>query len=125
MVPPVQVVLRAAARANVLVVALAFGLWLAALNVRYRDISNVVPFIVLVGLFITPIIYPFSQVPEAYQPLYGLNPMVGVMELMRWMVLPGSVFPVWLSSSRSSVDRPARDGADVLRPRRAQLRRLI
>ena len=47
----------------------------------------------LVGLFITPIIYPFSHIPERYQPLYGINPMVGVLELMRWMVLPGSDFP--------------------------------
>jgi lipopolysaccharide transport system permease protein len=51
---------------------------------------------VLVGLFITPIVYPFSNVPEAYHVLYGLNPMVGVMELMRWMVLPGSDFPALL-----------------------------
>ena len=55
--------------------------------------ANVVPFVVLVGLFITPIVYPFSHVPEAYQLLYALNPMVGVLELMRWMVLPGSDFP--------------------------------
>jgi lipopolysaccharide transport system permease protein len=95
-VPPVQVVLVPLLVPIVLMVVLAFGLWLAALNVKYRDVTNLVPFVVLVGLFITPIIYPFSQVPEAYQPLYGVNPMVGVMELMRWMVLPGSVFPAWL-----------------------------
>ena len=47
----------------------------------------------LVGLFITPIVYPFSNIPEAYQLLYGLNPMVGVLELMRWMMLPGSELP--------------------------------
>ncbi len=61
------------------------------------------PLRVLVGLFITPIVYPFSNIPEAYQPLYGLNPMVGVLELMRWMVLPGSEFPAAAdASSRSS-----------------------
>ena len=48
----------------VLAVALGFGLWLAALHVKYRDIGNVVPVRVLVGLFITPIIYPFSNVPD-------------------------------------------------------------
>ena len=95
-VPPVQVVLVPLLVPIVLMVVLAFGFWLAALNVKYRDINNIVPFVVLVGLFVTPIIYPFSHVPEAYQPLYGLNPMVGVMELMRWMVLPGFEFPTWL-----------------------------
>ncbi len=95
-VPPVQVVLVPLLVPIVLVVVLAFGLWLAALHVKYRDVNNIVPFAVLVGLFITPIIYPFSHVPEAYQLLYGLNPMVGVLELMRWMVLPGSDFPALL-----------------------------
>ena len=50
----------------------------------------------LVGLFITPIVYPFSNIPDSYQLLYGLNPMVGVLELMRWMTLPGSEFPLVL-----------------------------
>jgi lipopolysaccharide transport system permease protein len=55
-----------------------------------------VAFAILVGLFITPIVYPFSNIPDSYQVLYGLNPMVGVLELMRWMVLPGSGFPAML-----------------------------
>jgi lipopolysaccharide transport system permease protein len=94
--PPIQVLLVPLLVPIVLLVVLSFGLWLAALHVKYRDVNNIVPFAVLVGLFVTPIIYPFSHVPEAYQPLYGLNPMVGVLELMRWMVLPGSAFPAWL-----------------------------
>jgi len=95
-VPPLQVVLVPLLIPLVLAVVLAFGIWLAALNVKYRDIGNAVPFAILVGLFITPIIYPFSNVPEAYQTLYGLNPMVGVLELMRWMVLPDADFPALL-----------------------------
>jgi lipopolysaccharide transport system permease protein len=95
-VPPVQVLLVPLLVPLILMVVLSFGLWLAALNVRYRDVSNLVPFALLVGLFISPIIYPFTHVPEAYQPLYGLNPVVGVLELMRWMVLPGSDFPTLL-----------------------------
>jgi lipopolysaccharide transport system permease protein len=94
--PPVQVVLTPLLVPLVLAVTLAFGLWLAALHVKYRDISNVVQFTILVGLFITPIVYPFSNIPESYQLVYGLNPMVGVLELMRWMVLPGSDFPLML-----------------------------
>jgi lipopolysaccharide transport system permease protein len=93
-VPPVQVVLLPLIVPLILAVILGFGLWLAAAQVKYRDIGNLVSFMVLVGLFITPIVYPFSNVPEAYHVLYGLNPMVGAMELMRWMVLPGSEFPV-------------------------------
>jgi lipopolysaccharide transport system permease protein len=95
-VPPVQVALLPLIVPLILSVILGFGLWLAAAQVKYRDIGNLVSFMVLVGLFITPIVYPFSNVPEAYHVLYGLNPMVGVMELMRWMVLPGSDFPALL-----------------------------
>jgi lipopolysaccharide transport system permease protein len=93
-VPPPQVVLLPLIIPLILAVILGFGLWLAAAHVKYRDIGNLVNFMVLVGLFITPIVYPFSNIPESYQLLYGLNPMVGVLELMRWMVLPGSEFPV-------------------------------
>jgi lipopolysaccharide transport system permease protein len=95
-IPPVQVVLTPVLVPLVLAVALGVGLWLAAIYVKYRDIGNVVNFAVLVGLFITPIVYPFSNIPDSYQLLYGLNPMVGVLELMRWMTLPGSEFPLVL-----------------------------
>jgi lipopolysaccharide transport system permease protein len=72
--------------------ALGAGLWLSALNVKYRDVTLVVPFALLVGLFITPILYPFDVVPESVQPLFALNPMVGVIEGFRWSVL-GTDFP--------------------------------
>jgi lipopolysaccharide transport system permease protein len=93
-IPPIQVVLVPLLVPLVLAVALGLGLWLAAVYVKYRDIGMVVNFAVLVGLFITPIVYPFSNIPESYQLLYGLNPMVGALELMRWMTLPGSEFPL-------------------------------
>jgi lipopolysaccharide transport system permease protein len=67
-------------------VALAGGLWFAAFHVRYRDVQHLVPFLLLVGLFVTPIIYPFSLVPDAARVFYALNPMVGVLELFRWML---------------------------------------
>jgi lipopolysaccharide transport system permease protein len=95
-VPPLQVVLVPLLIPLVLAVVLGLGLWLAAIYVKYRDIGNVVSFAVLVGLFITPIVYPFSNIPDSYQAVYGLNPMVGVLELMRWMTLPGSHFPLLL-----------------------------
>jgi homopolymeric O-antigen transport system permease protein len=95
-IPPVQVVLIPLIVPCVLAVVLGLGLWLAAIHVKYRDVGNVVSFAILLGLFITPIVYPFSNIPDAYHVLYGLNPMVGVLELMRWMVLPGSGFPLML-----------------------------
>ena len=95
-VPPVQVILVPLLVPLVLAVALGFGLWFSAINVKYRDIGNLVSFIILLGLFISPIVYPFSTVPAQYHVLYGLNPMVGVLELMRWMVLPGADFPTLL-----------------------------
>jgi lipopolysaccharide transport system permease protein len=65
-------------------VALGLGLWFSSLAVKYRDVQHVVPFLTQVGLFITPIVYPFELVPERLQPLYAMNPMVGVMEAWRW-----------------------------------------
>ncbi len=80
----------------VLVTALGFGVWLAALNVRYRDVSVAVPFVIQLGLFVTPVIYPFSLVPANLQALYALNPMVGILELYRWMLFAEAPFPGWL-----------------------------
>ncbi len=67
--------------------ALAVGLWLAALNVQYRDVKYTIPFLTQVWMFATPVAYPSSLVPEAYRPLYGLNPMAGVVEGFRWALL--------------------------------------
>lgn len=70
-----------------LVSALALGLWLAALNVRYRDVRYVIPFLVQLGFFLTPIAYSSNLVPASLQPLYALNPMVGVVAGFRWALL--------------------------------------
>jgi len=69
--------------------ALAVGLWLAALNVQYRDVRYVVPFLSQCWLFLTPIAYPSSLVPPAYRALYGLNPMTGVVDGFRWAMAGG------------------------------------
>lgn len=81
------------------VTALSVSLWLAALNVQYRDIRYVVPFLIQFWLFATPIVYPSSLVPEQWRPLYGLNPMAGVVEGFRWALLgqaeaPGAMLVV-------------------------------
>jgi lipopolysaccharide transport system permease protein len=67
--------------------ALAVGIWLSALNVQYRDVRYVVPFLVQFWLFATPIAYPSSLVPESWRAIYGLNPMAGVVEGFRWALL--------------------------------------
>jgi lipopolysaccharide transport system permease protein len=68
--------------------ALAPGIWLAALNVRYRDVRYVIPFLVQIWLFATPVAYSSGLVPARWRVLYHLNPMAGVVEGFRWMVAP-------------------------------------
>jgi lipopolysaccharide transport system permease protein len=67
--------------------ALGVGLWLSALNVQYRDVRYVLPFLTQFWLFATPVAYSSSLVPEQWRTLYGLNPMVGVVEGFRWALL--------------------------------------
>lgn len=74
--------------------ALAFGLWLSALNVQYRDIRYTIPFLTQFWMFLSPVAYPASMVPEQYRAWYGLNPMAGVIEGTRWALL-GTEAPDW------------------------------
>jgi len=67
--------------------ALAVGLWLSALNVKYRDVRYTIPFLAQIWLFATPVAYPSSIVPDQWKTLYGINPMVGVVEGFRWALL--------------------------------------
>jgi lipopolysaccharide transport system permease protein len=76
-----------------LVTALAVGLWLSVLNVEYRDVRYTVPFITQFWMFATPIVYPSSLLSEPWKTLYGLNPMVGVVEGFRWALLGTKTAP--------------------------------
>ncbi len=80
-----------------------FSLWLAALNVRYRDFQYVVPFIVQFGLYISPVGFTSSIVPGKWRLLYSLNPMVGVIDGFRWAILGGSTHIYWPGFMLSSV----------------------
>lgn len=71
------------------VAAMGVGLWLAALNVEYRDFRYIVPFIVQFGLYISPVGFSSTIVPEKWRLLYSLNPMVGVIDGFRWAILGG------------------------------------
>ena len=106
--------------------ALGIGIWLAALNVRYRDVRYVVPFFVQIWLFLSPVAYPASQVPSGLRVVYGLNPMAGVIEGFRWALLglpwsPGpmigvsvAVTAILLASGLVVFRRTERTAADVI-----------
>jgi lipopolysaccharide transport system permease protein len=73
--------------------ALGVSLWLSAMNVQFRDVRYMIPFITQVWLFITPVAYPSSLLSEPWRTLYGLNPMVGVVEGFRWALLGTDTAP--------------------------------
>ena len=77
------------------IAALGSGLWLCALNVEYRDFRYVVPFIVQFGLYISPVGFSSSIIPENWRLLYSLNPMVGVIDGFRWSLLRGETAIYW------------------------------
>jgi lipopolysaccharide transport system permease protein len=82
-----------------LVTALGVGLWLSALNVEFRDVRFIVPFLTQFWMFATPIAYPSSLLKEPWHTIYGINPMVGVVEGFRWALLgtnsaPGPIIVV-------------------------------
>jgi lipopolysaccharide transport system permease protein len=70
-----------------LLTALAVGLWLSALNVQYRDVSHIIPVLIQIWMYASPIVYPIERIPEKWRPLFGLNPMSGVIQGFRWALL--------------------------------------
>ena len=76
-----------------LVTSLGVGLWLSAMNVQFRDVRYTVPFLTQFWLFITPIAYPSSLLPQPWRTLYGINPMAGVVEGFRWALLSTETAP--------------------------------
>jgi lipopolysaccharide transport system permease protein len=92
-VPTINIVWLPALLLLAFTTALGVGLWLAALNVQYRDVRYVVPFIVQIWMFATPIAYPSSLLSEPWRTLYAVNPMVGVVEGFRWALLGTNTRP--------------------------------
>lgn len=72
------------------IIALGYGLFFATMNVKYRDIRYVVPVILQFGMYLSPVAYTSTVIPENLRLLYSLNPMVGVIEGFRWCILPNS-----------------------------------
>ena len=75
--------------------AMGAGLWIAALNVKYRDFRYIIPFVVQIGLYVSPVGFSSSIVPEQWRLLYSLNPMVGVIDGFRWALLGGNTPLYW------------------------------
>jgi lipopolysaccharide transport system permease protein len=91
--PGWQVLLLPVFMALAFLASLGPGLWITALNVKYRDFRYVIPFIVQFGLYISPVGFSSSVIPEQWRLLYSLNPMVGVIDGFRWCLL-GSQTPI-------------------------------
>jgi lipopolysaccharide transport system permease protein len=86
-----------------LVLALGVGFWLSALHVKYRDVQHGVPFLVQIWLFASPIVYPSTLVPDTWQILYSVNPMVSVAEGFRWALLGAGHAPDSLAFATSAL----------------------
>ncbi len=78
-----------------LLASLGPGLWITALNVKYRDFRYVIPFVVQFGLYVSPVGFSSSVIPEQWRLLYSLNPMVGVIDGFRWCILGGDSSIYW------------------------------
>jgi len=76
-----------------LITCLGASLWLSAMNVQFRDVKHIIPFIIQFWMFATPIVYPSSLLPEPWRTVYGINPMVGVIEGFRWALLDANSAP--------------------------------
>jgi lipopolysaccharide transport system permease protein len=97
-VPPAVVFVVPLFIALVFAASLGVSLWVAALMVKYRDFRFIVPFVVQFGLYISPVGFQSSVVPERYRMLYALNPMVGIIDGFRWCIL-GSPSLYWPSTA--------------------------
>jgi lipopolysaccharide transport system permease protein len=100
--PSASIVLMPLFALLALALALGTGLLLAALNVKYRDFRYIVPFLVQMGLFVSPIAFTSEDLPERWRAIYALNPVVGLIDGFRWTIL-GDAAPVEGSAIASSV----------------------
>jgi homopolymeric O-antigen transport system permease protein len=93
-VPPVEILLMPFFWAMAFLASIGPGLYLTALNIKYRDFRHIIPFIVQFGLFISPVGFTSDVVPAKWQWLYSLNPMVGVIDGFRWCIVKGAPNPL-------------------------------
>jgi lipopolysaccharide transport system permease protein len=86
-----------------LITSLGVSLWLSAMNVQFRDVQYTIPFLTQAWLFVTPIAYPSSMLPEPWRTMYGLNPMAGVVEGFRWALLGTDTPPGFMTLVSAAV----------------------
>jgi lipopolysaccharide transport system permease protein len=87
--PGWQILLLPAFAAIAFMASLGIGVWITALNVKYRDFRYVIPFIVQLGLYVSPVGFSSNIIPQGWRLLYSVNPMVGVIDGFRWCLLGG------------------------------------
>lgn len=85
----------------ILLAAMAFGIWVSALTIRYRDFNHILPLVLRIGIFLSPIAYSASDVPAQYKTLYHLNPLASIIEGVRWAAFntPFDSQYLWMSSA--------------------------
>jgi lipopolysaccharide transport system permease protein len=93
--PPLQIVLLPLFLILAIVVSFGLGIFISALNVKYRDFKYIVPFFVQFGLFISPVGFSSDAIPQKYRLIYSLNPMAGVIDGFRWCILGGESKIYW------------------------------
>jgi lipopolysaccharide transport system permease protein len=83
----------------IVLAGMAFGVWVSALTIRYRDFSHILPLVLRIGMFVSPIAYSASDVPQPYKVWYHLNPLAAIMEGIRWAAFntPFEVQYIWMS----------------------------
>jgi len=83
----------------VIIAGVASGIWVVALTIRFRDFHHVMPLVMRLGMYVTPIAYPASSVPDKFKLLFYLNPLAGIVEGIRWSILGTDIFPsyIWIS----------------------------
>jgi len=92
-IPTIMILLLPIFTLLTILTSFAIGLIMSAINVKYRDVQYTLPFLIQMGLYASPIVYPISMIPDQYQLIYGLNPMVGIIEGFRWILLGAPFSP--------------------------------
>lgn len=93
--PGIQILLLPLFTLLLLGLTLAVGIWLSALVIRFPDIKHIIPFALQIGLYVSPVVYPSALVPRQWQWLYALNPLVGIMDGFRWVLLGTPMTAPW------------------------------
>lgn len=89
-VPPIRILLLPCFIFLAFIIALGFGLFFSAMNVKYRDIKYIVPMVIQFGMYLSPVAYTSSVIPDGLKLLYSINPLVGVIEGVRWCIIPSA-----------------------------------